>query len=158
MRNVHRALLALIATAATCAAQSPGGWTSVQALSSGTEVRLAIAKSNAVSGKLESATDNSLTINPGGSPQSFQRQQITRVLVKTEARRKRSTWIGLSVGAGSAAAIEGAIALSCGGFCTDARTSHKAAFIGGGIALGAAVGALFGAALSRGGWREIYRQ
>ena len=155
MRNVDHGLTALLVTAATCAAQSPADWNSVKALSSGTEVRIAITKSNAVSGELENVTDASLTINPGSGPQSIDRQQVTRVSVKTKARRKRSIWIGLPVGAGGGAAIGGAAASSCSG---NICGGHGAAFIAGAIAGGAIVGALIGAAVSHGGWREIYRQ
>ena len=154
MRNVRRALTALLVVAATSTAQSPAGWSSVKTLSPGTEVRIAIAKSNAINGKLESVTDNSITVNPGSGPQSIDRQQVTRVSVKTKARRMRSILIGLAVGAGGGAAFGGGVSSSLGSF----NGGHGAEIVTGGAAGGAILGALIGAAISHGGWREIYRQ
>ncbi|MGD0497136.1 MAG: hypothetical protein ABSC23_01745 [Bryobacteraceae bacterium] len=155
MRNIDRALIALLVTAAVAAAQPAGGWTSVKALSSGADVRVSVAKSKTVSGRLESVSDTSLTINPGNGLQSIDREQITQVSVKTKARRMRSMWIGLAVGAGAGAVLGGAAASECSkGICS----GHGAALIAGGIGGGALVGALIGAAVSHGGWREIYKQ
>jgi hypothetical protein len=155
MRNVRRALIAVLVTVVTGAAQPPAGWSSIMSLSSGTRVRIATAESKTVTGELESVTDSSLTVNPGRGPQSIDRRLVMRVSVRTKARRKRSIAIGLAVGAGGGAAIGGAAASSCSG---NICGGHGAAFIAGGAAGAAIVGGLIGAAVSHGGWREIYRQ
>jgi len=155
MRNVQGALVALLVAAAISAAQPPGDWSGVQALASGTEVRVAIAQSSAVAGKLENETGTTLTLNPGSGSRSIDRQQLTRIWVKTKARRKRSTFIGLAVGAGGGAAFGGAAASSCSG---NICGGHGAALIAGAAAGGAIVGALIGTAVSHGGWREVYAQ
>ena len=148
--------LLLFVTATTSAAQSPAtSWANVEAVSSGTEVRIAIAGSNAVNGKLESVTDTSLTVNPGSGPQSIDRQQVKRVSIKTKARRQRSTLIGLAIGAGGGVALGGAAASGCSGSICG---GHGGAIIAVATAGGALLGALIGAAVSHGGWREIYRQ
>jgi hypothetical protein len=155
MRKVHSALVALLVAAATSAAQPPAGWSSVQGLPAGTEVRIAMAQSTAVSGKLENVTGTSLTLDPGSGPRSIDRQQVTRVSVKTMARRKRSTFIGLAVGAGGGAAFGGAAASSCSG---NICGGHGAAVIAAAAAAGAIIGALIGAAVSHDGWRDVYTQ
>jgi hypothetical protein len=155
MRNVHSGLVALLVATGTSAAQPPANWSSVQALPAGTEVRIAMGQSTAVSGKLENVTGTSLTLNPGSGPRSIDRQQVTRVSVKTKARRKRSTLIGLAVGAGGGAGVGGAAASSCSG---NICGGHGAALIAGAATGGAIIGALIGAAVSHGGWRNIYKQ
>jgi outer membrane lipoprotein SlyB len=152
MQKVARVLTLLFVTSAISAAQSPAtDWVSVKALSSGTEVRIAIAKSHAITGKLESVTNTSLTVNA----QSIDRQQVTRVSVRSKARRKRSTLIGLSVGAAGGAIFGGVLAAACS---DNLCGGHGGAIVGSSIAAGAIVGTLIGAAVSHGGWREIYRQ
>ena len=155
MQHVNRVLPLVLLIAVGSAAQSPADWSRVQALGSGTEVRIALAKSNAISGKVENVTDSSLTINPGNGPQSIDRQMVVRVAVKTKARRKRSMWIGLAIGAGGGAALGGAAASTCSGSICG---GHGAALVGAGTAGGAIIGALIGLAVSHGGWSEIYRQ
>jgi hypothetical protein len=152
MRELRRALAVLFLTFAVLAAQSPASnWPSVVALPPGTEVRIAVAKAHAVTGKLESVTDTSLTVNA----QLIDRQQITQVSVKSNARRKRSTLIGLAIGAAGGAAIGGGGAAVCS---DNICGGHGAAIIAGTIGAGAVIGALIGAAVSHGGWREIYHQ
>ena len=155
MRTLRRVLTALLVTVATSVAQPPEGWSSVKSLSSGTQVRIALAESHTVTGKFQSVTDTSLTVSTGGGPKSIDRQQVRQLSARTQARRKRSTLIGLAVGAGGGAAIGGAAASSCSGSICG---GHGAALVAGGTGGGALVGALIGAAVSHGGWREIYRQ
>lgn len=155
MPSAHYAVMVLLATAAGSAAQSRGGWGGVQALTAGTEVRVAVARSKPVRGKLETVTETSLNVDAGSGPQSIDRLQITQVSVKTKARRKRSAAIGLAVGAGAGAGFGGAVASACSGSICQ---GHGAALVAGSMAGGAIVGALIGAAVSHGGWREIYRQ
>ena len=156
VRGVGRSLTVMLVMVATSAAQSSEtNWSNVKTLSSGTEVRITTAKSNSVTGKLESVNDTSLTINPGRGPQSIDRQQVTRVAVRTKARRKRAMLIGLAVGAAGGAAFGGAAASSCShNICG----GYGAALIAGAAAGGAILGAVIGAAVSHGAWREVYRQ
>jgi hypothetical protein len=80
---------------------------------------------------------------------------VTRVSVRSKSRRKRSTLIGLMVGAGGGAIFGGAIAGVCSG---DICGGHGGAVVFSSIGGGAVLGTLIGAALSHGGWREVYRQ
>lgn len=156
LRSMGRTLTALlVAVAGFSAAQSLAGWSSVQALAPGTELRVALAKPNAVSGKLESVTETALVINSGSSSRTIEWQGIIRVSVRTKARRRRSVLIGMAVGAGGGAALGGAAASACShNICG----GHGAALVTGGIAGGAVLGALIGAAVSHAGWRDVYRQ
>ena len=152
---VRRVFSALLLAAAISAGQPPSGWNRVQALPPGTEVRIRIARSNTIRGRLEAVGDASLTVNPGSTSRSIGRQQIAGVSVRTKARRRRSALIGLAIGAGGGAALGGSAASTCSGSICG---GHGAAFVAGGTAGGALIGALIGAAVSHAGWREIYRQ
>jgi len=55
-----------------------------------------------VTGKLESVTDNSVSVNGGKGPQAIEREQITQVSVRTNTST-RNALIGLAVGAGGGA-------------------------------------------------------
>jgi hypothetical protein len=155
MRRTCRGAVGFLAAAAICAAQAADSWSKVEALAPRTEVRIAIAKSRSVTGSLERVTDANLTVNAGGRARTIDRPQITRVLVRTPPRRKRSALIGLAIGAGGGAALGGGLAAACvGKLCG----GHGAEFVAGGAAGGAIIGVLIGAAVSHAGWREAYRQ
>jgi hypothetical protein len=155
LRSMVRTLTALLVAVAASAAPSPADWSSVQALAPGTVVRVSVAKSNVVSGKLERVTETSLVVNSGSASRSIERQTIIRLSVRTKARRRRSMLIGLALGAGGGAALGGAAAAVCSNSLCG---GHGAALVAGGIAGAAVIGALIGAAVSHAGWRVVYRQ
>jgi len=154
MRSVYLVFVAL-AIASVVAAQPSAEWTRVKTLSPGTEVRVSVVKSKTVVGRLQTVSDNSLSINTGGGSVSLESSRILRVSVRTKARRARSVWIGLAIGAGGGAALGGAAASVCAkGICR----GHGAALVAGGTGGGAAIGALIGAAVAHEGWREVFRK
>lgn len=143
-------------TATLSAGRSPArDWAGVEALSPGMEVRVRLATSGAVDGKLESVTETALMVNSAKGRRSIDRQQVTRVSVRTKARRKRSLLIGLAVGAAGGVAFGGAAAAICqGSLCG----GHGVALVAGSAVGAAIIGSLIGAAVSHAGWREVYRQ
>ena len=84
----------------------------------------------------------------------FDRQQVSRVLVKKQNHRKRNILIGLGVGAGGGLGV----GLSARAKPDQLHFISNGAVVGIGAAAGAAVGAVVGAVIPTGGWREIYRQ
>ena len=156
MRSVCCLLTTLLITTTLSAGRSPArDWAGVEALAPGTQVRVRLATSGAIDGRLESATETALIVNSGKVRHSLDRQQITRVSVRTKARRKRSLLIGLAVGAAGGAAFGGVAAAVCEGTLCG---GHGAALVAGSIVGAALIGSLIGAAVSHGGWREVYRQ
>src|SRR5579862_5279739 len=97
-RRLTAALLLLAATVATQINTS--NWNTVMALTAGTDVRV-MNGSRTVSGRLDRVSDNSLVIIVGKAAESFDRQQVLTVSVKTGGHRKRNALIGLAVGAGA---------------------------------------------------------
>lgn len=156
MRSACCALTTLLMTAVISAGRPPAeDWAGVMALSAGTEVRIALVRSGAIDGRLESATEMALVVNSGKIRRSIDRQQVVRVSIRTRARRKRSLLIGLAVGAAGGAAFGGVAAAICEGTLCG---GYGAAFVAGAAAGGAIIGSLIGAAVSHRGWREVYRQ
>ncbi len=150
-------LLALCASGFSQSAVLPRGkadWSNVTALAGASEVRVELSGSRPVRGKVQSVTDDSLTIDSGSGQETFMRQQIVRVSVNQKGHRRRNAIVGLALGAGLGGALGGTAAGECSGSICG---GHGGAAIAAGIGAGAAVGAAIGAMLPAGGWREIYR-
>ncbi len=127
----------------------------VKTISPGTEIRIAGPRPGTVHGTLESATGDFLALNFSVGQETFTRQQVTRVSVKKQGHRGRHALIGLGVGAGAGLGIGAAADHSC---------AAKGCFFGPNFSkaivtpFGAGVGALVGALIPSGGWRDIYKQ
>ena len=137
-------------------AAQPQSWNNVQAISPGTEIRITGPRPGTLRGTLQSVTGDFLALNSSAGQETFERQQITRVAIKKQGHRARNTLIGLGVGAGAGLGIGAAADHDCaskgGFFCPN--NFGKAIL----TPFGAAVGALVGALIPSGGWREIYKQ
>lgn len=151
-------VLTFLFCALTLAAQSPdANWDILKGLSSGAEIRVIRTPSGSVSGAFRSATADSLVIATSKGEESVARTQIARVSVKKQGHRGRHTLIGLGIGA-SAGLIIGAVTdarsgCSGQGFCLDfLPNGGKEIF----TPLGGIVGAIIGALMPSGGWRDIY--
>jgi hypothetical protein len=146
-------LIFVLTFALTAPAQSPAqGWNNVKALAPGTDVRINL-NSRTVRGKLQSATDDSLAITSDKGPEMFARPDVARVSLRTKGHRLRNALIGLGVGAGIGAGV--GAASSCN-HCISPISKDEAIGIGAG-GLGA-LGAIVGALIPSGGWREVYRR
>lgn len=144
------AFLFLFAHAA--AAQSPAqNWNNVKALAAGTNVRVA-AGARTVSGQVQGVADDSIAVDSGKGQEMFTRQEVMRVSVKERGHHARNILIGTGVGAGIGLGVGAAVA-RCKSFCV-VSTGEVVAVSTGGLA---AVGAIIGAVIPTGGWREIYK-
>jgi hypothetical protein len=139
--------------AATVAAQTyASNWSTVQALTAGTDVRV-MNGARSVIGKIEGVTDAAIVVASGKGQESFKQQDVARVSVKKDGHRRRNALIGLGVGAGVGLGVGAAADASCKGYCFGGDLG-KVVF----TPMGAIAGALIGALLPSGGWREIYKK
>ncbi len=151
--QIYRFAAGFALLVATAAAQTTAAtWNSVQALSAGSEVRIA-AGPRTVRGKVDRVSDDALTVTSAKGQEMFTQQEVSRVWVKKPGHRKRNALIGLGIGAGVGLGI-GLSAASCTGLgCIGADAIEVGAPLG-----LAAVGTAIGAVIPTGGWREIYRK
>jgi hypothetical protein len=158
MSKLARSIVVLLVFAIAAAAQSSAqDWNVVKALAPGTEVRVTSARD--VRGTLQSASDDSLIVNSGKGLETITRQEIVRVSLRKRGHRARNVLIGLAIGAGAGAGIGAATATAgCknSGNCILLYPKGETAGIGAGV-LGA-IGALVGAVIPTGGWRDGYRK
>jgi len=153
MLKLLRATAVLLIFALTAPAQSPSqGWNNVKALTAGTEVRINL-NSRTVEGKMQSATDDSLAISSDRGQEEFARREVVRVSLRRKSHRARNALIGLGVGAGIGAGIGAATSCS---HCISPIS--EGGVIGIAAAALGALGAIVGALIPSGGWREIFRR
>jgi hypothetical protein len=140
--------------AGSSSAQSTSNWNDVKALSFGTQVRIT-AGSQTVTGRYQSANDETVVLTSGKGQEMFARQQVTKVAAKKDARRPRNTLIGLAAGAGTGLAAGAITDSKCvAGSCFLGTNFGKAVLIPAGAILGLGVGF----AWPTGGWRTVYKQ
>jgi hypothetical protein len=143
----------LLATVVPLAAQT-SNWASVQALSSGTEVRISTSGSKPVRGQIQSVTADLLVLNMKNSQRMFTRPETTRVSVKEKGHRGRHALIGLGIGGAAGLALGAGVdaGTTCGIGCFSPNEG-KIIF----TPLGAVIGVVVAVLLPTGGWLEIYR-
>jgi len=145
-RQMKRAL-AIAFAAGIAAAQSPD-WAAVKGIAKDIEVRVSSSDGKSMRGKFQSASDDSLILAASNAEQTVARAQIKRVSTKKKNHRLRNTLIGAGIGGGTGAAI-GASTKDDEGFFAIAEEVLAPS--------GAAFGALIGALIPTGGWRDVYR-
>ncbi|HEY3744347.1 MAG TPA: hypothetical protein VGL53_31100 [Bryobacteraceae bacterium] len=149
---------ALILFAAQLSAQ-PGDWMRVQGIAPGADVRVDVAGGHGqeVHGNLQSVTADSLVVNANGSgPQTFARQDITRVSIRKADHRTRNALIGLGVGA-AAGLVIGASS-RCDNCLFSNGTNTGRIVVGAITGVGALVGIVTGAVIPTAGWRAVYKR
>jgi hypothetical protein len=145
-------LVPLLALAAAAGQEPHSNWGNVRMLTSGTEVRVIAGKAQAVSGKLDSATDSTVVITAAAGQQTFDRPQIASISVKKDGHRLRNTLIGFAAGLAAGLGVGAAAGHNCTGILCGLGD-----VIVGGI-VGVAGGTTAGAVWPTGGWREIYKR
>jgi len=139
-------------------------WDNLKSLTRGQEIRVVMNNVKSYQGKFESLSDDGITLQQAGGEQTLPRQDVLRVSWKGQSHRTRNAKIGAAVGAGVGLAgglvanhiiwshancTEGP-AFSCGG-----PPNPHWEIIGPPVV--AVPGALIGAVVPTGGWRDIYR-
>jgi len=146
-----RAGTVLVLAASTLLAQPAADWNVVKGLPPGTRIRTEAAAQK-ITGEVDSVGDDAIVVRTVAGQKTMTRSQITRLAVKKPGHRKRNVLIGLGVGAGVGLGL-GIAAKSCTGFGCIGSTAVEA----GAPPVFAALGAIIGAVLPTGGWRDIYR-
>lgn len=135
-----------------CLGQS--GWSVVQQLTPGQEIKVVLEDGVSRRGSFESANDSGVVIRSGKGEQTVSRDQVARILVKGKSHRKRNALIGAGIGAGAGLGAGAAIDNDCSKtsiICTGNKGKAILTPVFG--LLGAGIGAL----IPSGGWREVYR-
>jgi hypothetical protein len=152
------ALIVLVLAApalATEETKNARDWASLAGCSPAPEIRVTPARGARVRGAFVSASADSLVIRTAKSERALARGEVKRVEVKVPGRRVKHMLTGMAVGAGGGGLLVAAAnATPCTGvICIrpDMNATAKA------VSLFAVLGALTGAVLPAGGWKEIYR-
>lgn len=127
------------------------GWQAVKQIVPGEQVKIVLSNGKSHKGALQSASDDAVAI---GNGETYQKQEVRRVLVKKRGHRRRNALIGLGIGAGVGLAGGAAIDNDCSKtsiICTGNRGKAILTPVFG--ILGTGIGAL----VPTGGWREVYR-
>ena len=135
-------------------------WDNLKAVPAGTEILVTTTEPRSLSCQLQAVTDDSLVVNSSAGQERFSRQLVSRVSSRLKGHRMRNTLLGFAIGAGAGLAMGGGADSLGRGFSLafngrPQSDPNAAKFIG--IPSGAAVGAMIGALLPTGGWRDIYR-
>jgi hypothetical protein len=164
--GVHRmtkltrsALVVLVLAAPALAAgktESAKDWASLAGCSPASEIRVTLAGGARVRGAFVSASADSLVIRTAKGERALARREVQRAEVQGAGRRFRHALIGMAVGAGGGGVIAAAAhAQKCTGFCVGPDINHIVTVAS--VPAGAVLGALAGAVLPAGGWKEVYR-
>ena len=149
MSKLSRAFAILLTCTIAAAAQSPPqDWDVVKALRPGAEVRVTAARP--IRGTDQSATDDSFIVNSRKGPERFARQEISRLSVRQPGHRKRNVLIGTAVGA--------VVGAGLGFWCLKACFGSAGEIFAATTASVAGTGAIIGAGIPTGGWRDVYRK
>lgn len=143
-------LLGLVGLTALAAAQN-GDWATVKQLLPGDQVKIVLNNGKSYKGVLRSAGDDAVSI---GNGESYQKQDVRRVLLRKASHRGRNALIGLGIGAATGLGTGAAVDSDCSKtsfMCTGNLGKAVLTPLFGGI--GAGIGAL----IPTGGWREVYR-
>jgi hypothetical protein len=120
-------------------------WDNVKQVLPNEQVRVVMNDGKSYRGLIETASDTDMKIRIAAGDQTFAREDVSRVSVKTTSSR------------GSHAA-EGAGIGFLGGFALfTAATANPLAGVVGGLILGTPAGAVIGAVLPARGWHDVYR-
>jgi outer membrane lipoprotein SlyB len=128
-----------------------GNWDKVKQLSVGREILVVENDAKSFQGKLQSVSDESITIRLTTGEETLAKGNILRVSSRGVSHRWRNVGLGAGIGAGGGAGI-GAAAENATGFGWSRGLSAAV-----GAVIGLAAGAAVGAALPTGGWHEVYR-
>ena len=136
-------LFSLGPPAALSAQTQKGSWSDLNRFKAGQGIEVIESNLKRHAGTLVAVTDESLTLQEGGSDVSLKREHVARVSTSSVPRRGEHAAIGLVVGGLVGAAIGAAAGSSTGFFGGSSR--GLTALVG--VAIGAPSGALVGAVI-----------
>ena len=131
-------------------------WTGLTQFSPGQPIRIVLNDAKSYCGRFQSLSDADIVVRLSAGDQMFERRRVLRVSTPAKSHRARNSLIGVATGFG-AGAIVGVASPELGqgkcaqGSCVNAESVAIAGLVGG------AVGAVAGAVIPTGGWRDLYR-
>lgn len=139
--------------------QQNSNWDNLKKLTSGEQVRVVQNDAKSYQGKFEKVTDEGIVVGVGGSEQTYTRQAVLRVSARKRGHRWRHAGIGAAVGAGAGLGI--GVAVDASSKCSPTTSFCFEILPNGGkeifTPLGGVIGAIVGAVVPSGGWRDVYR-
>jgi hypothetical protein len=132
-----------------------GQWNNLKHLAAGDEVRVVLNDGKSYAAKFQGFSDEAIVVRTFADEQTFSRQDVLRVSAKKESHRMRNVIIGTAAGCGAGLGI-------AAGYADSQRKewpqNHYFEVLGPilGAGFGGAGGGL-AAALSKGGWHDVYR-
>jgi hypothetical protein len=150
MRTIRTGAAIFVLAASTLAAQSAADWSAVKALAPDARIRVE-TPSRKVTGQIQSVSDDAIVLRSDAGGETVMRLQVIRIAAKKAGHRGRNVLIGLGVGGGVGLGV-GLSARSCKGLGCLGSTAVEA----GAPPIFALLGAIVGAVIPTGGWRDIY--
>ena len=142
----------LLASVPLSAQSTPGDWSVLKAVPSGTSLEVKFKAGNTVKGKLTSVSDTGLSLSVKNKTVDIKHDDVLNIYQTSHKSATTSTLIGLGVGAGSGAAL-GGVASATDNNNGFERIDHVAT--AGLAVVGAGVGALVGYLIGRSGRKRV---
>lgn len=130
-------------------------WAGVEALGAGPQVRVKMGKRQ-VRGYIQGASDDGISVNTEAGMEMIARRDITDVAVRKTGHHGRNALIGAGIGA-AFGVLSAATTYSP---CTNCFVPDppKGTVVAAGALVFGGIGALVGALVPSGGWREVYKK
>jgi hypothetical protein len=149
--RVHRQITLILAAALAgpALAADTSSWTNLSALKPGTRIGIVQSDMKRVEGLFEGFTESGISVRTDRDV-TLRKEEVVRVYRRPRVNRPIRIAAGAAIGA-----VGGAILNSTVGtrFRNEGQDLSDAAFIGGGVGIGAAIGALSG-----GGYHTVYQR
>jgi hypothetical protein len=130
-------------------------WESLKHLAAGDQLRVVLNDGKSYAAKFQGFSDEAIVVRTFAAEQTFSRQDVLRVSARKESHRMRNVLIGAAAGCGAGLGIAAAYAAGQRKEYPQNRYFEVDGPILG-VLFGGAGGAL-AAALSKGGWYDVYR-
>jgi hypothetical protein len=127
--------------------KNQASWDNLSQLYPGQEIRIKRNDAKTIRGNFRSGSDEAIVIILTSGDQTISRPSVTRISIRKNGHRWRNTLIGVGIGAGTGYGI---------GAASEDNFMRGASTIAG-VFLGVIVGAIGGAVIPSGGWRDIYK-
>ena len=144
--------LFLLSTVTLAAQQNLSDWSQLNSVAAGSSLSVELRNGKTINGKLSSVADSLLTLTVKNAPMEIKREDVFRVHQKIKKSAKKSTLLGLAIGAGAGGVIGlAADASSDSGFLEVFDNAAAGAI----TAIGAGAGALTGYLVGRSKGKKV---
>jgi hypothetical protein len=149
--GIHRqiALMLAGALAGPVLAADNSAWTNLSALKPGTRIGIIQADMKRVEGHFEGFTESGISLRTDREV-TLRKEEVVRVYRRPRASRPIRAAVGAAIGAAGGVILSNTVGTR---FRNEGQDVSDAAYIGGGVGIGAAIGAVSG-----GGYRTVYQR